>query len=461
MSLDLEHSHHAVHDAGLPAFTSASTGDAQFTLAGNSGSYPLQRRQAQRLEFNFQGRGWQPDMRLLGVHQRYYTRFDETVTDSIYLRGRLVGTSANLSSDRVTTDVTSIQPSLRFPGAGSVRMFGEYRLEDADGPVLRDQVTRNLAGDITASTHEEGVSVPPADRHGWAAGLAASHSLRGFKLESSVRYDRLRSRADSLPNSPTAKLNVTDHRTSAEIGVSRAVGSLEPYAHVASGFRAPNLDERYYNSNIHGGLRLFGNPDLKSERSLSYELGLRASGELPEWLRGARISAYRSDVDDLITFRYIGMLYLVPRFQYFNVQRARLEGLEAMAQLRLGSIGVEVSGSVPRGRDLDTGKRLEDVGPTRAALEIVCPMTKLLPYGAVSTRVRWSDALTDVSETLRRPAFSTTSIEASFVAYGVYTVFAVRNVWNHFYYEPQSFIPEPGRTFAVSMRREFRPGWPF
>ena len=40
---------------------------------------------------------------------------------------------------------------------------------------------------------------------------------------------------------------------------------------------------------------------------------------------------------------------------------------------------------------------------------------------------------------------------------GVYTVVAVRNLWNHFYYEPQSFIPEAGRTFAVSLRREFRP----
>ena len=151
----------------------------------------------------------------------------------------------------------------------------------------------------------------------------------------------------------------------------------------------------------------------------------------------------------------------VPRFQYFNVQRARLEGIEAVAQLRLGSILVEASGGVPTGRDVTTGKRLEDVGAPRASLEIVCPMTKLLPYGSVSTRVRWSDALTGVSETLRRPAFSTTSVEASFVLHGVFTVIAVRNVFNHFYFEPQSFIPEPGQTFAISLRREFRPGWPF
>jgi len=42
---------------------------------------------------------------------------------------------------------------------------------------------------------------------------------------------------------------------------------------------------------------------------------------------------------------------------------------------------------------------------------------------------------------------------------GVYTVVACRNVFDQFYYEPQSFIPESGRTFAISVRREFRPGW--
>ncbi len=460
-SLDLEHAYHAVHDAGLPAFGSQFAAGGQFTFAGSVGSYPLQRREAQRLELALLGRGWQPDMRVLGVRQKYYTRFDETVTEYISLRGRVVGTTELASSDRVTTDYTSVQPTLRFRGPGAVRLFGEYRLEQADGPVLHDQVTRNLAGDVTASAHAEEVSVPPADRTAWAAGAAASHTLGGFKFESGIRYDRMRSRADSLANSPTAKLDVLDRRTSAEIGVSRAIGMVEPYTHLASGFRAPNLDERYFNNNIHGGMRLFGNPDLRSERSLSYELGLRTAGGLPEWLHSARISAYRSDVNDLITFRYIGMLYLEPRFQYFNVQRARLEGVEAVTQLRFGSIMVEASGSVPVGKDVTTGKRLEDVGAPSASLEIVCPMTKLLPYGKVSTRVRWNDALSDVTETLRRRAFSTTSIEASFVVHGVYAVIAVQNVFNHFYFEPQSLIPEPGQTIGFSLRREFHPGWPF
>lgn len=458
-SVDLEHTQHAVHDAGLPAFSVSAPGEVPAATSGNAGSYPLQRRRAQRLEFAVQARDWQPDLRVLGVRQTYATRFDEAVTDSIYLRGRVVGSNTNSSSDRVATDLLSLEPTLQFHGFGAVRVFGELRRERASGPVLNDHVTRNVAGEVTAESHDEGVSVPAADRSGWAIGAAAGQPVGGFRLETGIRYDELHSRADSLPNSPTAQLDVTDRRTSAEVGLSRAFGNVEPYTHVATGFRAPNLDERYYNSTIHGGMRLFGNPDLTSERSLSYELGLRTAGTLPEWLRSARLSVYRSDVDDLISFRYIGMVYLVPRFQYFNVQRARLEGIEAVAQMKLGTILVDASGGYPTGKDLETGQRLEDVGTGRAALEIVCPMRRILPYGTVSTRIRWSDALTGVSETLRRPSFSTTSVEAAFVAGGVYTVVAVRNVFDQFYYEPQSFIPESGRTFAISVRREFRPGW--
>ena len=240
------------------------------------------------------------------------------------------------------------------------------------------------------------MSVPLARRDGWGAGASLSRVVRQVRLEGNLRYDVLNSHADSTQNSSTTILDVTDRRWSAETGVSRAFGPAEPYAHVASGFRAPNLDERYFNGNIHGGLRLFGNPDLVSERSRSYELGVRGSEAAPDWLRRARISAYRSDVDDLISFRYIGQLYLVPRFQFFNVNRARIEGLEGMFAIRARGVEVCVSGTLPRGRDLDTGEPLEDIGVARASVEVVVPAHRLLPQGSISTRVRWSDAVKGV-----------------------------------------------------------------
>ncbi len=451
-TFDVEHSHHAARDVGLPGFTGGAV---------VAGSYPLEGRDAQRAEFAVKGNGALPGLRLLGVHQVMRTYFDETSIDSTWIRGHFTSTLTRAASDRVTTHVSSLEPSLRFGGPGNVQVFGEWRREAAGGPLTADMVTRDRDGTVTNTATSEGVSVPPARRTAWAAGLAASHTLSNIKLEADARYDVLRSSADSTVNIHTSILDVTDRRVSAEGGVSRAFGAAEPYAHVGTGFRAPNLDERYFNNTIHGGLRLFGNPALRSERSRSYEAGLRSSAAAPEWLTTARLSAYRSDVDDLISFKYIGQLGLVPRFQYFNVQRARIEGLEAAGAVRSNGWELGISGTLPRGRDLTTGDKLEDMGTARASIELIAPVRRLLPYGSISTRVRWNDAVRGVSQVLRQPAFSTTSVQADCVIGGVRAAFAVNNLWNTRYREPMSFIAEPGRTFALSLYRDFSGRWPF
>ena len=223
---------------------------------------------------------------------------------------------------------------------------------------------------------------------------------------------------------------------------------------MASGFRAPNLDERFFNNDIHGGLRLFGNPDLRPERSVSYEAGVRSARDRDGGLRAIRISAFRSDVAELISFRYIGALYLVPRFQYFNVRRARIEGLEATGDLEIKGVRLALNAALPRGIDRDTGKRLLDAGTARATLDVVVPVA-LVPGGSVSVRTRWGDAVKGVDSTFARPAFWTASMEAAAVTFGARAVLAVHNLFNASYREPLSFIPESKRTFMLSLRRDF------
>ena len=304
-------------------------------------------------------------------------------------------------------------------------------------------------------------SVAPAKRDGFGAGVSATRTEYGVRLESSLRYDELASRAEANETKQIPAIGVTDRRWTADFGAARAFGAVEPYAHFATGFRAPNLDERFFDGNVHGGLRLFGNPDLESEHGRSYEIGLRAVDGARPWLRTARISAYRSDVGDLISFRYIGQLYLVPRFQYFNVRDARIEGLEATVQLRSAGFELGVNGSLPRSEDRATGKPLDDAGATRASIEVTAPVRRVLPNGSVGVRARWIDAVKNVSESLRTPAFWTTSVQADCVIGGVRAVLAVNNLWNNAYREPMSFIAEPGRTYAFSLYRDFSMSLPF
>ena len=190
--------------------------------------------------------------------------------------------------DRVTTRIIDLQPSVHFGGPGSIRLFGEYRHDGAGGPLTTDRVTRDRNGVITNRATATGVSVPPAWRENWAGGISASQLVQGARLEGSLRLDALESHADSTDTIHESILDVTDRSWSADAGVARTIGTVEPYAHAGTGFRAPSLDERFFNGLIHGGLWVFGESGLVSEHSHSYEIGVRSSSQVPEWLRSAR-----------------------------------------------------------------------------------------------------------------------------------------------------------------------------
>jgi outer membrane receptor protein involved in Fe transport len=75
-------------------------------------------------------------------------------------------------------------------------------------------------------------------------------------------------------------------------------------------------------------------------------------------------------------------------------------------------------------------------------------------------RVRWTDASAKGDLTLSRAAYWTASTELSCVTWGTRLALAVTNLTNTRYYEPLSFIPEPGRTVLLSLRREMALPWP-
>ena len=442
-TFDAEHSRHAAYDIGLPAFSSNS---------GARGEFPLQARDVDRLEFSMpKSEGYRPEMKLLAVQQRFGTKYEEMTVDTNFVRQRPVGTRSVQASDRIVTWSRSIQPSVQ---KGPVRMYGEWRNESTSGPRNTNTVVRTLAGTTVSDVSQASESVPNARRDVWAGGAFASFDAPfAIKFETGARYDWLHSRADSTERSFTPRLDVIDQRWSYELGLARPFGAFTPYTHLGSGFRAPNLEERYYNDSFHGGLRLFGNPDLDAEKSVTTEVGLRMADAFGGRLTTARVSAYRSDVQDLITLKYLDQLYGVPRFQYTNVRKARLEGVEAQTDLRTGALTWSANVALPRGKDVKTGEPIPDLGTSKATLDLRFP-AKFLPQGLVSVRGRWTDAVINRDTTVARPAFWTSSAEVSATVYGARLTMAVRNLTNTRYREPLSFIPEAGRTWSFAIRRD-------
>ncbi len=123
----------------------------------------------------------------------------------------------------------------------------------------------------------------------------------------------------------------------------RSTAGLQAYASFGSAFKAPSFNELYYPG--------FSNPRLDPERGRTLEAGLKQ--RLP-WGRWS-VSAYRSQVDDLIAFD-------VATFKPQNISRAVLRGLEGSVQWRhgawrleqtLGWLSAEDAGrSATRGREL-------------------------------------------------------------------------------------------------------------
>ncbi|HUK64089.1 MAG TPA: TonB-dependent receptor [Dongiaceae bacterium] len=450
VTIDYEHAHHAAHDVGLPAFDGGG---------GATASYPLQARDADRLELGGPVEPGRVSWHVLASSQRYRSDFDEITVDSSFVRNRFVATTTTGAADRVTTYSRGVVPELRLLPNGALRLGGEYRRETTSGPRQTDVTVRTAAGVPTSETSDTGESVPPAWRDVASAWLSTGVEHWRTRVEGGLRFDRVRSHADSTAQSFTSELDVADQHWSADGGISHRFGVFEPYVHVANGFRVANLDERYFNDEVHAGMRIFGNPALRPEVSSNVEGGLRADGD-----RGSlQLSVYRSNVTDLISLRYLGQLYLVPRFQYDNIAKARLEGIEMTGRTHVRSVALTAQATLPRGTDLATGDPLPDIGASRVTGELAFGLPRFVPQGRAAIRVRWFDAVkvTDRGAAegedvlLARPAATTVAVEGGATVVGLRVTLAVRNLFNLGYREPMSFIDEAGRTVAFSIRRDF------
>ncbi len=114
------------------------------------------------------------------------------------------------------------------------------------------------------------------------------------------------------------------------------------------------------------------NPDLQPERARNIELGLGyaadglfAEGDLFE----ARVTVFRNQIDDYIGLRRVGGLF-GGYYQYDNIDKVRIEGLELEASYEAGRFFGSLSGQIMDGKDLTTGGELSRAAPDRLVLTL-------------------------------------------------------------------------------------------
>jgi vitamin B12 transporter len=154
-------------------------------------------------------------------------------------------------------------------------------------------------------------------------------------------------------------LGYTDHETAGDA----VTGNLEYgytfergtqlYGLAGSGFRAPDATDRY---------GIGGNPDLEPERSRNLEVGVRQQVDGGHMLS---LAAFRNDIDELIEFVTLCNGPGDPHEdcegfsgENRNVDRARIEGIEASWEYDAAPWRVRVDATHQDPRNLTTGERL-------------------------------------------------------------------------------------------------------
>jgi len=210
-----------------------------------------------------------------------------------------------------------------------------------------------------------------------AAFLEDTISFGGWKVIAAVRADRydLTPQVDAmyLEDYPDYELvSLSESDLSPKLGVIYTLTQgTDVYVQYSHGFRAPP----YSDANISLEIPFFGyqaipNPDLKSESSDGFDVGIRWQGERST----ARLSAFRTNYDDFIESKInlgVDPVTGLTMFQSQNISETEIEGLEAGWSTRFGSteaFGFDGSAYYARGDNLDSGQPLNSVGPAQGVL---------------------------------------------------------------------------------------------
>lgn len=275
--------------------------------------------------------------------------------------------------------------------------------------VYREQVDSTVDFDVTART---------------LAAVFSQYSLsyEALTIDSGIRYDH---------NGQFGGATTYNVGASYEI-----LPDLTLRSSYATGFRAPSFNELYYPN--------YSNPNLKPEKSRSYEVGLN-------WQAGTDtnldVAFYQTWLTDAIASN-------PPTYLPFNVAKARITGFEAALAHRFntewsGKVTVDVREPLNQ----DNGKYIPYRDRFKATAEATYSPTEQLD---LTTRVLYGAArYADAGNTVKLPDYVTVDFTALYALDAASQVkFAVENLFDADYSTVTDYRA-PGRTFNLSFTRTF------
>jgi vitamin B12 transporter len=231
--------------------------------------------------------------------------------------------------------------------------------------------------------------------------------------------------------------------TTYNLGASYALlPELTVRASYGTGFRAPSFNDLYYSRPGIG----VGNPDLRPERSRSWEVGLNWR---PTDATSLDVAYYRNRITDQIAWGgTIGNLFPV------NVEQVSIEGVEATLNHRFGDRwGARASLDLRRPINRATGRYVRYLDRAKVSLEVDFQATEKLWLQAGVFHV--GERFANATNTQRLPAYTTVDLSAiyRFDAQSQLKL-SVENLFNRRYERIPNYVAM-GRTVNLSFSRTF------
>lgn len=162
-------------------------------------------------------------------------------------------------------------------------------------------------------------------------------------------------------------------------------------ANIGAGFKAPSVSELYMNMHRAMGpmvVEVAGNPDLKPEKSRSYDLSLEGD----DGVNFGKLTYFNNKVDHLINTEEIesGMMYSKNR--YVNIDEAQINGVEFELGRQLGGhFTLKTTYNYLDARDAKKDTRLSGRAKGRATVQLAFNEGGEKPLSAVLWN-EWTDA---------------------------------------------------------------------
>ena len=437
------------------------------------------RRQRIEAGYRYTGEGRLKEANLTAYQQKLRTE-DDAVDASITRMGtRQLGNSTRYSDYGFNQTIRGLNGRSVWEFDGAVKQTvvagAEYKHTETARP--RDSLTvDNLTGAVSkvyAGSTYPNKTFPDSKRKTFS--VYAQDSLtfgNGIVLTPALRYEK-----DKLNTSTDqAYLNANPSGTATRFSDSAFTPSLRlsvpmgeqftSFATYSQGFRTPPFDSATMAfANTTYGYAVIPNANLKSERSNSFELGMKFKNERTRAQVTAFYNRYRNFIDRTeVGTASIGGRPII-QYQYQNLDRVKTYGAEASAAYKFLP-GWQVSGSIAwmRGEQQD-GKPLDSAYPLNGVLGLDYTQEK---WG-IGTKLRWSKKHSRVSSdtVFQAPGYGVWDVGAWYKPFKNLEIGAnIYNVGNKKYWQHadvagmsrtsvMDLYTETGRNFAATVQLKF------